>query len=184
MGGQKEEEEAETLLMNPKVLKDEVLLTFVVYFLSMYPTVFTRLRTEILDRVGNERRPTYEDIREMKYLRARPMRLYPPRTVKATTWPSMDPTKPALYIPARTKSLLDDRLKRYLLPNPYCFLPFNAGPRVCLGQQFAYNEVSFMLIRLLQTFTSTTLDLDACPPHARVPSEWHRDGKGRVAVEQ
>ncbi|KAJ6481905.1 cytochrome P450 monooxygenase pc-1 [Mycena sanguinolenta] len=218
------------LTSDPKVLKDEMLnillagrdttmsvLTFVVYFLSMYPAVFTRLRAEIIERVGCERRPTYDDIRDMKYLRAvinETMRLYPPvpsnlrESVNATTWPSAGPTQPPLYIPAGTKvsysvfmmhrrtdlwgptaeefdpdRFLDERLRRYVVTNPYCFLPFNAGPRVCLGQQFAYNEVSFMLIRLLQSFTSTALDADACPPHARVPPEW-REGQGRMAVEQ
>ena len=30
----------------------------------------TRLREEILGKVGNSRRPDYDDIRDMKYLRA------------------------------------------------------------------------------------------------------------------
>ena len=30
----------------------------------------TRLREEILNKVGNSRRPDYDDIRDMKYLRA------------------------------------------------------------------------------------------------------------------
>lgn len=45
-------------------------LTFVIYFLSMYPEVNARLRQEILEKVGPTRRPDYDDIRDMKYLRA------------------------------------------------------------------------------------------------------------------
>lgn len=40
------------------------------YCLAMHPEVLKRLRDEILTVVGPERRPTYDDLREMKYLRA------------------------------------------------------------------------------------------------------------------
>lgn len=38
--------------------------------LAEHPDVLQRLRQEILEKVGESRRPTYEDMRDMKYLRA------------------------------------------------------------------------------------------------------------------
>jgi cytochrome P450 len=32
------------------------------------------------------------------------------------------------------------------------YLPFNGGPRVCLGQEFAMLEAKYTVVRLLQTF--------------------------------
>lgn len=32
------------------------------------------------------------------------------------------------------------------------FLPFNGGPRICIGQQYALTEASYTIVRLLQTF--------------------------------
>ncbi|KAJ7095943.1 cytochrome P450 [Mycena belliarum] len=221
-----EAEEGETLLdellnltSDPKVLKDETLnillagkdttqwtTTVIVYFLAMYPKVNARLREEVLQHVGPSRRCTYDDIRDMKYLRAvinEAMRLFPSvpfnirQSVNATTWPSPTPGEKPIYIPANTQLLysvfmmhrrkelwgpdaeefdpdrwLDERLKSTLLNDAFMFLPFNAGPRICLGQQFAYNEMSFILIRLLQNFSSFTLDAEAFLPEARPPPEW------------
>ncbi|KAJ6619477.1 cytochrome P450 monooxygenase pc-3 [Mycena sp. CBHHK59/15] len=218
------------LTSDPKVLKDETLnillagkdttqwtCTVIVYFLAMYPQVNSRLREEILEHVGPTRRPTYDDIRDMKYLRAvinEAMRLYPSvpfnvrESINATIWPSPDPNEKPIYIPARTqvpysvfmmhrrKDLwgpdaeefdpdrwFDERLKMYLLTNSFMFLPFNAGPRICLGQQFAYNEMSFIIIRLLQNFSSISLDLDAFVPEARPPPEW-ATLEGRKAADR
>ena len=47
-----------------------ITLTFVIYILSQYPHVMDRLRQEVLAHVGPTRRPTFNDIRDMKYLRA------------------------------------------------------------------------------------------------------------------
>ncbi|KAF9530383.1 cytochrome P450 [Crepidotus variabilis] len=228
-GGSKVEEE--TLLQHlvnstedPTMLRDEImslllagrdttasLISFVVYMLAEHPPIMHRLRTEILSRVGSSQRPSYEDIRDMKFLRAvlnETLRLYPPvpynlRMSKVgSLWPGADPEANPFYVPAKTRILvsvismhrrkdlwgpdadefdpdrfLDERLHKYLTPRPFIFLPFNAGPRICLGQQaklyiFAYNEASFFLVRLLQNFSGISLALDAQPPETCAPALW------------
>ncbi|KIJ66961.1 hypothetical protein HYDPIDRAFT_26376 [Hydnomerulius pinastri MD-312] len=238
--GEKESEELsdeDTLLdhlvrltTDPVVLKDETLnimiagrdttaatLTFVVYLLSMHPHVLARLREEIITKVGPAGRPTYENIRELKYLRAvinETLRLFPAvpfnirESIKATTFPSSNPSKKPYYVPGNTSvsysvflmhrrkdlwgpdaeefdpdRFLDERLHKYLTPRPFIFLPFNAGPRICLGQQFAYNEMSFMLIRLLQNFTSMSLAPEAQTPDSLPPAAW-AEAEGRKGTEK
>ncbi|KAF7344029.1 hypothetical protein MVEN_01692400 [Mycena venus] len=126
----------------------------------------------------------------------------------ATTWPPLKLGDKPFYITANTKirysvflmhrrtdlwgpdalkfdpdRFLDDRVGKYLTPNPYIFLPFNAGPRICLGQQFAYNEASFFLVRLLQSFSAFTLAPDAQPESTRPPESW-KACKGTQATEK
>ncbi|KAH7882561.1 cytochrome P450 [Phlebopus sp. FC_14] len=218
------------LTTDPVVLRHEVLnimiagrdtmattLTFAIYFLSIHPDVLSRLREEIISKVGLTARPTFENIRELKYLRAvlnETLRLFPAvpfnlrESIKATTFPSPDPLQKPYYVPAKTNvaysvflmhrrkdlwgpdaeefdpdRFLDERLHKYLTPRPFIFLPFNAGPRICLGQQLAYNEMSFMLIRLLQNFTSISLAPDAQAPGTLPPAVW-AEASGRKSVEK
>ncbi|KAG2006335.1 cytochrome P450 [Coprinopsis cinerea AmutBmut pab1-1] len=236
-GDEKEIQEGQTLLdylvnvtQDPTILRDEILnimiagrdttaatLTFCIYLLSQHPDVFQRLRTEVLEKVGPSRRPNFDDLKDMKYLRAvlnETLRLFPivpfnvRETIEETIWPSPDPNEKPLYIPPGTKTsysvfmmhrrtdlwgpdaeefdpdrFIDERLKKYLIKNSFIFLPFNAGPRICLGQQYAYNEMSFMLIRLMQQFSSVTLDLDSAPPEAIPPKVW-AEAPGRKATEK
>lgn len=77
---------------------------------------------------------------------------------------------------------LDERVKEYLVPNPFIFLPFNAGPRICLGQQFAYNEASTVIAKIVQAFKSITFDMDS-NPEAKPPVAWAAAG-GRKAMEK
>jgi len=75
---------------------------------------------------------------------------------------------------------LDERLRKYLTPSPFIFSPFNAGPRICMGQQFAYNEMSYFLTRLLQEFSSISL---AEHVQTLAPAEWAK-APGRKGVEK
>ena len=46
------------------------LLTFSFYMLSEHPDIEKRLRQEIYEKVGRTGRPSYDQMREMKYMRA------------------------------------------------------------------------------------------------------------------
>ncbi|KAG1740348.1 cytochrome P450 [Suillus lakei] len=190
-----------------------ITLTFLVYLLSQHPQVMHRLRQEILSKIGPSRRPTHEDMRALRYMRAvinETLRLYPPvpfnfkTSREGTVLPTANGGNP-MFVPAETlviysvfmmhrrKDLwgpdalefdpdrfLDERLQKYLTPNPFIFLPFNAGPRICPGQQFAYNEMSFFLVRLLQSFSSVSLDLKV---QTLPPTGWAKE-PGRKSVDK
>ena len=53
------------------------LLTYSFYKLAEHPHIESRLREEIYEKVGKTGRPTYDQIREMKYMRAFLNGVYP-----------------------------------------------------------------------------------------------------------
>ncbi|KAG6836865.1 hypothetical protein H0H93_002108 [Arthromyces matolae] len=154
---------------DPIVLRDETLnillagrdtttntISYAIYSLAKHPDVLNRLRNEILSKLGNSNRPTYDDMKDMKYLRAvinETLRLYPAVVFlmhrRTDLWGPDGVFKPS-YTDATCSfnpygaanefdpdRFLDERLAKYLTPNPFIFLPFNAGPRICLGQQIS-----------------------------------------------
>ncbi|PPR07846.1 hypothetical protein CVT24_002991 [Panaeolus cyanescens] len=175
------------------------LLSYSLYMLIEHPDIEDKLRKEILSKVGARAVPTYEALKEMRYTRAflngnplngrmnnKPVVLESPK----------GSNEPPLYVPTgttmsysvfhmhRRKDLwgpdaltfdpdrfLDSRLHTYLTPNPYIFCPFNAGPRICLGQQFAYHEATFFLVKLLQRFAHFRLD-ETKGVGVRPPETW------------
>ncbi|KAH9840624.1 cytochrome P450 [Rhodofomes roseus] len=219
---------------DPKVMRDQLLnillasrdttsslLTSVTYFLAMHPDVAKRLRAEVLDYCGVDKAPTFDDIKNMKYMRAvinETLRIFPPVAVNSresrphpSILPKSDGTYPEpaepLYMPPlatiayftvlmhRNPALwgldadlfdpdrwLDKRLSRFV-SNPMMFAPFSAGPRICIGQNYALNEASFFLTRLMQRFETFTLAPEAQPAGSLPPPEW-KEGKGRETFEE
>ena len=45
----------------------------------------------------------------------------------------------------------------------YSYIPFNGGPRICIGQQFALTEMQYTLVRLLQRFERIECRMPAAP---------------------
>lgn len=62
----------------------------------------------------------------------------------------------------------DFRPSRWLEPETrklgWAFLPFNGGPRICLGQQFALTEASYVIVRLAQLFPNLNSFCKEYPP--------------------
>ncbi|KAL3417134.1 Major facilitator superfamily domain-containing protein 10 [Phlyctema vagabunda] len=155
------------------------LLTQLFWFLARRPDVFTKLRKEILGLDAG--RPSFEQIKDMKYLKAclnETLRLRPvvPVNSRVAVVDTVLPLgggpdgKAPLFVKAgqqvvyptwamhRRKDLFGEdaeefRPERWETYRPgWEYLPFNGGPRICIGQQFALTEASYTVIRLLQAF--------------------------------
>lgn len=173
-------------------------LSWTVYELARYPRVWAKLRSEVLNAVGKERAPTYEDLKGMTYLTHtlnETLRLYPavPYNLRAalcdTSLPSGVPGRPDIVVlkgdvvvystmaMQRRRDLYPQAGEKFPDPGVFCperwdgwtpkawtYVPFNGGPRICVGQNFAMTEMAFtrgwlcdVLLKLV--LRGTNLDL-------------------------
>ncbi|BCS22785.1 cytochrome P450 [Aspergillus puulaauensis] len=186
---------------NPKTIRDQVVsvllagrdttaatLSWTFYELSHYPAIYAKLRAEVLDKVGPSRAPTYDDLKNMPYLRHtinEALRLYPavpynirfaladtslptgggpdgdlPITVlkgDAVAYSTYAMQRRADLYPPVSESFADpgvfspERWERWS-PRPWHYIPFNGGPRICIGQNFALAEMGYTIVRIVQRF--------------------------------
>ncbi|KAK2808588.1 hypothetical protein FQN50_004620 [Emmonsiellopsis sp. PD_5] len=147
--------------------------------ISKRPDVWQKLQTEVDELAG--RRPTFEQIKNMKYLKYvlnESLRLWPivasnSRSAnRDTVLPrggGPDGKSPvfvakgtmvnySVYSMHRREDIYgadaaEFKPERWEKLRPsWEYLPFNGGPRICLGQQFALTEASYATIRLMQHF--------------------------------
>ncbi|KAI1132561.1 cytochrome P450 [Nemania abortiva] len=183
---------------DPKMMRDQLVavllagrdttaatLSWTLYELAVYPEKVARLRAEILESVGEHGTPTYETLKNMKYLRytlQEILRIHPAvpfntRAALADTVLPEGPGAPAISVlkgdtlcynamtlherrdllPHVSEKFADPSLfspERWYSwqPRAWEYLPFNGGPRICPGQNFAMTEMAYCIVRMLQKY--------------------------------
>lgn len=145
------------------------------YVLSQHPEVEARLHEE-LDRVLGGRTPGQDDIANLPYTRRvvdETMRLFPPAPGISNRIATEDDEVGGMkvkrgtnivifpWILHRHRTLWDDPERfdpdrflpeRSVGRHRFAYMPFGAGPRICIGQMMAVNEIILILATLAQKF--------------------------------
>lgn len=165
-------------------------LSWAFYLLARHPSIFTRLRSE-LESVLQERHPTYDDLKRLPYTAQvvkETLRLYPPayafgRTAlrdvrlgetritkgmvalacpyilhrRADYFADPEQFDPDRFLPEREATI----------PR-FAYLPFGAGPRACIGRQFALIEACLILAVLARNYRFTLRNERVIRPEAMI----------------
>lgn len=149
-------------------------LTWTFYLLDQHPEIIAKVLAEIQHVVGN-RQPTFDDLKSLTYTKQviqESMRLFPPAWItdraaleehqmmgykikkgqvvtvfiyglhrNPTYWERPDDFMPERFAPELVKAR-----------HPFSYMPFGGGPRLCIGNNFAYMEMQLALAILLPKF--------------------------------
>ncbi|KAM8930555.1 cytochrome P450 4B1-like [Pelodytes ibericus] len=151
-------------------------ISWILYSMAMYPEHQKKCREEIREMLGKRETMEWEDLSKMPYTTMcikESLRLYPPvpavsrelakpitfydgRSLPAGTFVTLNMycihrnasvwKDPEVFDPLRFSP--DNSHKRH----SYAFVPFAAGPRNCIGQNFAMNEMKVAVALTLNRF--------------------------------
>jgi cytochrome P450 len=163
-------------------------LTWSLYLLSQSPEWRERAEDEA-DRVFDPRRPaSFEKCETLRAVFEEALRLYPPAAMlsrqaiaddeilgvripagtvvviapyvlhrRRGLWDNPDAFDPSRFLPGRR-----DRIDRF------AYIPFGAGPRICIGMPFAMQEATILLANLLRAFRFELVEGHPVMPQQRV----------------
>src|SRR5262249_27718726 len=149
-------------------------MTWICYLLSQHPQVEKQLHKE-LDEVLGGREPTAEDLPRLTYTRMvaqEALRLFPAVMV-TNREAAVDTEISGYHIPKGSllcinlfaanhhpeywenpEAFIPERFAPENANAPYhhAYLPFGAGPRICIGNHFALLELQLMMAVLMQRY--------------------------------
>jgi cytochrome P450 len=155
------------------------LLSITFFTMARRPEIWKKLREEVLTLGG--RKPSFEDLKSMTYLTwvlNETLRLYPvvPINVRMANKDTYLPVgggpdgKSPVYVRKGHEVMYSvytmHRLPELFGPDAdvyrperweklkpgWGYIPFNGGPRICIGQQFALTEAGYTTVRIMQHF--------------------------------
>ncbi len=162
-------------------------MTWIWFLLAQNPDVEQKMRDEVASVVG-DRPPTLDDITKLVYCRQalqESMRFYPPIPMLPRT-ALADDVMDGYHIPQGTILLLfyhglhhnaeywdapenfdPDRFTPHQSEKQhrFAYLPFSAGPRKCIGNEFAMMEGTLVLAMLLQRYRISLVEGQTVVPN-------------------
>ncbi|RKO93429.1 cytochrome P450 [Blyttiomyces helicus] len=160
-------------------------LSWTFYMLAQNPEAEAKLVNEIMETLGDNKTPTYEQIRTMRYANAvfhETLRLWPsvPKEIKQALaddvlpdGTQVDAGALIVWVPfamGRSKHIWGADAKQFkperwlgekdLQPSNWDYPVFNGGPRICLGRSMAELEGVYVLVSILRRFKVTVRNVD------------------------
>jgi cytochrome P450 len=163
-------------------------LTWTLYLLSQSPEWRERAEKEADETFDPERPASLEKCQVLRAVFDEALRLYPPAAILSREAIADDEIL-GVHVPAGTVIVVSPYVlhrRRGLWENPdafdpsrflgerreridrFAYIPFGAGPRVCIGMAFAIQEAVIVLANLLRTFRFDLVEAHPVMPQQRV----------------